>query len=92
MPADDVSALPDILKVERDHPDLTGSSVPPVAVREEIGPATRLEVEVRSATTRHVVTVGRVLRWTEDGDHTSAVGRHRCGPSGPRASVVQTRA
>jgi hypothetical protein len=27
MPADDVSILPDILKVERDDPDLTGSSV-----------------------------------------------------------------
>jgi hypothetical protein len=32
---------------------------------EEVGPATRLEVEVRAATTRHVVTVGQVVRWTE---------------------------
>jgi hypothetical protein len=29
------------------------------------GPATRVEIEVRSATTRHVVTVGQVLRWAE---------------------------
>ena len=29
------------------------------------GPATRLEIEVRAATTRHVVTVGQVRRWTE---------------------------
>jgi hypothetical protein len=29
---------------------------------EDVGPATRLEVEVRSATTRYVVTVGQVLR------------------------------
>jgi hypothetical protein len=28
-------------------------------------PATRLEIEVRSATTRHTITVGHVLRWTE---------------------------
>jgi hypothetical protein len=43
---------------------------------EEVGPATRLEIEVRSATTRHVVTVGQVLRWTE-GAATSPAERLR---------------
>ena len=31
---------------------------------EDVGLASRLKIEVRSATTRHVVTVGQVLRWT----------------------------
>lgn len=30
-----------------------------------IGPATRVEVEVRVTTTRHVVSVGQIQRWTE---------------------------
>ena len=30
-----------------------------------IGPATRLEVEVRLPTVRHVVSLGQIQRWTE---------------------------
>jgi hypothetical protein len=37
-----------------------------------IGPATRLEVEVRGPVTRHVVTVGQLRRWV-DGAATSPV-------------------
>jgi hypothetical protein len=32
---------------------------------EGIGPATRVDVEVRVTTTRHVVSVGQIQRWTE---------------------------
>ncbi len=32
---------------------------------EGIGPATRVEVEVRVTTTRHVVSVAQIQRWTE---------------------------
>jgi hypothetical protein len=30
-----------------------------------IGPATRVEVEVRVTTTRHIVSIGQIQRWTE---------------------------
>ena len=30
-----------------------------------VGPATRLEVEVRLPTMRHVVSIGQIQRWTE---------------------------
>jgi hypothetical protein len=42
---------------------------------EGVGVATRLEVEVRAATTRHVVTVGQLQRWTE------GCGCQSCGTS-----------
>ena len=42
----------------------------------DVGLASRLEVEVRSATTRHLVTVGQMLRWTE-GAATSPAERLR---------------
>ena len=32
---------------------------------EGIGPATRVEVELRVTTTRHIVSVGQLQRWTE---------------------------
>ncbi len=37
---------------------------------EEIGPGTRLEVEVRSPTVRHAVTVLQIQKWLELGINT----------------------
>jgi hypothetical protein len=63
---------------------------------EGIGPATRVEVEVRLPITRHVVSVGQIERWTRGRDWPASVpgvpgcsGLSEVVPPVPRQFVAQ---